>query len=103
MTTCAVLIVSLAMLGLSCPALADDANPDRPGIADGSSVVGASRFQVESGVQREQRHGGGQVMVDTGLAYVLTPDVQLDASVGRGVHGVTPPHRFASAGVCIRF
>jgi hypothetical protein len=262
MNTCAVLTVSLAMLGLSCPALADDANPDRPGIADGSSVVGASRFQVEAGLQREwrrdgaarerlsyvptllrlgiddhwegriegnvygwqkqsdpvnggshsagampvslgvkynvqagddsgrpgygaivrvfprsgseafgthrvtadarlvadfalspawslnpnigvaieedgdghqyntglfavtlgyaagkqlnvfvdtgmqsreQRHGGGQVMVDTGLAYMLTPDVQLDASVGRGVHGVTPPHRFASAGVSIRF
>ena len=30
-------------------------NPDRPGIADGSNVVGAGLFQVETGVQREYR------------------------------------------------
>ncbi|WP_332848793.1 transporter [Massilia sp. S19_KUP03_FR1] len=262
MKTCVALIVSLLVLGQSAPVRADDANPDRPGIADGSSVVGASRFQVESGLQREwrrdgdarerlsyvptllrfgldahweariegnafgwqkqsdavngvshsagampvslgvkynlqasddsgkpgygaivrvfprsgsetfgthrvtadarlvadfalspawslnpnigvareedgdgrqyntalfavtlgfaanpqwnvfvdtgmqsreQRHGGAQVIVDTGVAYALTPDVQLDASVGRAVHGQTPPHAFASAGVSVRF
>jgi hypothetical protein len=258
MKPCAVVLLLAATLGLSAPAFADDANPDRPGIADGSSVVGAGRFQVESGLQREwrsdgdarerltyvptllrfgiddhwegriegnvfgwqnqsdaphgagampvslgvkynvqasddsgkpgygvivrvfphsgsetfgthrvtadarlvadfplsadwslnpnigvaseedgdgrqyntglfamtlgyaagkqlnvfvdtgmqsreQRHGGGQVIVDTGLAYMLTSDVQLDASIGRGVHGATPPRVFASAGVSVRF
>lgn len=59
---------------------------------------------VDTGMQsREQRHGGGQVIADTGVAYMLTPDVQFDASIGRGVHGVTPPRRYASAGVSVRF
>ena len=30
-------------------------NPDRPGIADGSAVIGAKRFQIESGFQEEFR------------------------------------------------
>ena len=30
-------------------------NPDRPGIADGSNVVGTGRFQVETGIQLEYR------------------------------------------------
>jgi hypothetical protein len=59
---------------------------------------------VDTGMQsREQRHGGGQVIVDTGVAYMLSPDLQLDASVGHGVHGATPPRVFASAGVSVRF
>lgn len=33
-------------------------NPDRPGIADGSTVVGAKTFQIESGIQEEFRHDG---------------------------------------------
>jgi Putative MetA-pathway of phenol degradation len=34
-------------------------NPDRPGIADGSAVVGAGRWQVETGFQAELRRLGG--------------------------------------------
>lgn len=38
---------------------ADDyINPDRPGIADGSNVVGGEHFQVETGIQQELRNGG---------------------------------------------
>src|SRR5215510_9097344 len=33
-------------------------NPDRPGIADGSTVVGSKTFQVESGIQLEFRRAG---------------------------------------------
>ena len=59
---------------------------------------------VDTGMQsREQRHGKAQVIVDAGVAYALTSDVQLDASVGRGVHGATPPRVYAAAGVSIRF
>lgn len=36
----------------------DYINPDRPGIADGSGVVGAGRFQVEAGLQQERRSEG---------------------------------------------
>jgi len=35
-------------------------NPDRPGIADGSTVIGAKRFQIESGVQEEFRRSGNE-------------------------------------------
>jgi len=34
-------------------------NPDRPGIADGSTVIGAKTFQIESGIQEEFRRSGG--------------------------------------------
>jgi hypothetical protein len=33
-------------------------NADRPGIADGSTVVGAGAFQIESGIQEEFRRNG---------------------------------------------
>jgi hypothetical protein len=35
-------------------------NPDRPGIADGSAVIGAKGFQIESGVQEEFRRSGSE-------------------------------------------
>ncbi|MBI3525531.1 MAG: transporter [Betaproteobacteria bacterium] len=41
-------------------AAADDINTDRPGIADGSAVVGSGRFQVETGVQQEWRDSLGE-------------------------------------------
>jgi hypothetical protein len=31
-------------------------NPDRPGIADGSTVIGAKRIQIETGFDKEFRH-----------------------------------------------
>ena len=44
----------------SADANADDyINPDRPGIADGSNVIGAGRFQIEAGLQQEYHHGDG--------------------------------------------
>ena len=59
---------------------------------------------VDTGMQsREERHGGKQVILDTGVAYALSSDVQLDATVGRGVHGATPPRVYASAGLSVRF
>src|SRR5215510_14696837 len=33
-------------------------NADRPGIADGSNVIGAGTFQIESGIQQEFRRSG---------------------------------------------
>src|SRR5262245_51533315 len=33
-------------------------NADRPGIADGSTVIGGKTFQVESGIQQEFRRSG---------------------------------------------
>lgn len=46
----------------STPAIAgpdeDYINPDRPGIADGSTTVGKGHFQIETAFQREFRDGG---------------------------------------------
>lgn len=50
------------LAGWSTPALADPEedyiNPDRPGIADGSTTVGRGYFQIETAFQREFRKGG---------------------------------------------
>jgi hypothetical protein len=37
----------------------DRINPDRPGIADGSTVVGSGRIQLEAGFQQEFRNDAG--------------------------------------------
>ena len=39
-------------------AAGDYINPDRPGIADGSNVVGPGRFEIETGLQQEYRRDG---------------------------------------------
>lgn len=78
LTRCRVLIISVLsiILAKSHPALAqspvspqpaqqqadgqpDLVNPDRPGIADGSTVIGARRFQLETGYQNEFRSDTG--------------------------------------------
>jgi len=37
----------------------DAINPDRPGIADGSAVIGRGWFQLEAGLQQDRRSDGG--------------------------------------------
>ena len=43
------------------------------------------------------------MIVDTGIAYLLRPNVQLDFSVGTGVLGRGAPHPFLGAGISVRF
>jgi hypothetical protein len=53
------LVAALCFAPLSAPAYAqsdeDYINPDRPGIADGSTTVGAGHIQIETAFQREFR------------------------------------------------
>lgn len=58
LTHASVLVISLLLM--STAFAQDDVyiNPDRPGIADGSKVVGAGRFQIEAGIQKEFRGNG---------------------------------------------
>lgn len=59
---------------------------------------------VDAGLQsRERRSGGGLVIVDAGVAYLITRDVQLDVSAGKGVRGNTTPRAFVSAGISARY
>lgn len=59
---------------------------------------------VDGGLQSPERRGGrASVIFDGGLGYLLTPDVQLDFSAGKGVRGSTSPRAFVSAGISTRF
>lgn len=59
---------------------------------------------VDTGVQSpEAKHGRTSVIFDAGVAYVIGHNLQLDASIGTGAAGATPPHPFLSAGVSRRF
>lgn len=49
----------------------DFINPDRPGIADGSNVIGSRRFQIELGLQQEFRKDSGVSTRTTFLPTLL--------------------------------
>ena len=51
----------------------------------------------------EKKEGRVAAIIDAGVAYLVTPNVQLDLSAGRGVRGDTSPRAFVSAGISIRF
>ncbi len=58
---------------------------------------------IDTGVQApEEKRGRTSVIVDTGIAYIVNPNVQLDVSVGTGILGRTPPHPFWAVGISIR-
>jgi len=59
---------------------------------------------VDAGLQSPEKKGGrAAVIVDAGIAYLLTPNMQLDFSAGKGVRGSTSPRGFVSAGLSTRF
>jgi hypothetical protein len=59
---------------------------------------------VDGAVQSpERRGGGGSLTVDTGAAWILGRNTQLDVSAGWGVRGTTPPNVFLAAGISRRF
>src|SRR5689334_22014381 len=69
-------------------------NADRPGIADGSIVTGAKRFQIEAVSRRS--------FVDGGIAYMVGQNVPIDASIGTRAHGETAPQPFIGFGISWR-
>jgi hypothetical protein len=61
-------------------------------------------FFIDTGVQSpETKNGRTSVIYDAGVAYIIGHDIQLDASVGTGAAGSTPPHPFVSVGISKRF
>lgn len=63
----------VAALAHAQPATTDEdyINPDRPGIADGSSTVGAGRVYIEAGVQKEYRGARGSRIETAFLPLLL--------------------------------
>src|ERR1700760_1618907 len=64
------LLAFLSLLFAAVSAFAQDAdliNPDRPGIADGSAVVGRGLFQIEAGLERD--HGSDGRSLSTPLLF----------------------------------
>lgn len=69
-------VLALGMLLQVAPsAYADDPNdyinPDRPGLADGSYVIGGGRFQIETGLEQEYRSDAGSREQDVFIATLL--------------------------------
>jgi hypothetical protein len=61
-------------------------------------------FFIDTGMQsRERKNGQASVIFDTGVAYLLNRDIQLDFSIGAGAAGSTPPRSFFSLGISKRF
>jgi|SRR6185369_12615778 len=57
----ATLIIFISVAGSAQSSAEQDLiNADRPGIADGSTVVGAGTFQIEGGIQEEFRRNGNE-------------------------------------------
>ena len=57
---------------------------------------------VDAGFQNPADAGSpASLLIDTGIAYIIAPNVQLDVSLGTGAHGPTP-HTFVSFGVSVR-
>lgn len=70
----------------------------------GYNPTAALNVFVDAGLQSPETRGGrAAVIVDAGIAYLLTRDVQLDFSAGKGVRGNTPPRGFWAAGISTRF
>jgi hypothetical protein len=88
-----------------------DRNPDSGRFATGILAVTVGRswtdrfrtFVELAGRQlASSRHGGSVVSVDAGTAYLLSPTVQVDAVVSRGITHTSPDWEFG-AGLSIRF
>jgi len=59
---------------------------------------------VDGAMQSPEQHGGTiSLIADVGWALIVGRNTQLDASVGWGAHGTTPPTVFVAAGISRRF
>ncbi|WP_235566358.1 transporter [Methylibium sp. Root1272] len=88
-----------------------DRNPDSGRFATGILAVTVGRswtdrfrtFVELAGRQlASSRHGGSVVSFDVGTAYLLSPSVQVDAVVSRGITHTSPDWEFG-AGLSIKF
>ena len=50
----------------------------------------------------EKSNGKSSAIFDAGVAYIIGRNIQLDASIGTGAQGNTPPHPFIGFGISLR-
>ncbi len=68
-------------------ALAQDLiNPDRPGIADGSSVVGRGIFQIEAGLERDHGSDGRSLATPLLLRYGVSKELEFRVEGNGYIH-----------------
>ncbi|HEX3579904.1 MAG TPA: transporter [Thermoanaerobaculia bacterium] len=65
---------------------ADLINPDRPGIADGSAVVGRGIFQIEAGLERDHDAGSRSLATPLLLRYGINKDFEMRVEGNGYVH-----------------
>lgn len=59
---------------------------------------------VDGGLQSpEERGGSASLILDTGAAWIVGNDLQLDVEAGWGARGQSPPNVFIGAGISRRF
>lgn len=85
-------IAALLLFLVTLPLFAQDAqnadliNPDRPGIANGSAVVGPGIFQVEVGLERDHGSDGKSIATPLLLRYGLSKAFELRVEGNGYVH-----------------
>lgn len=93
----------------------DYINPDRPGIADGSNVVGSGRFQVETGFQQEYRITDGshsktlfiptliRIGLDQSFEVRIEGNTYTQVRVTDSAQGGSKTHGFAPTSVGLKY
>src|SRR5260370_325697 len=80
---------SLFLFLIASAALAQDAdliNPDRPGIADGSAVIGRGISQIEAGLERDHGSDGRSLSTPQLLRYGLSKAFELRVEGNGYIH-----------------
>jgi hypothetical protein len=65
---------------------ADLINPDRPGIADGSAVIGPGHFQLEAGLERDHSSDGRSIASPLLLRYGVSKAFELRVEGNGYIH-----------------
>jgi outer membrane putative beta-barrel porin/alpha-amylase len=80
------LLIGSAALAQTQVPQADLINPDRPGIADGSAVVGRGIFQIEAGLERDHDAGARSLATPLLLRYGISKEFEMRVEGNGYVH-----------------
>lgn len=82
----AVFLLLIGPAALAQAPQADLMNPDRPGIADGSAVVGRGIFQIEAGLERDHDAGDRSIATPLLLRYGFNKSFEMRVEGNGYVH-----------------